>query len=34
MIFNLVEDLYAAGILQKPLAGGTLEGGDILVKRE
>lgn len=33
MIFNLVEDLYAAGILKKPLAGGTLEGGEILLKR-
>lgn len=33
MIFNLVEDLYAAGIINKPLAGGTLEGGEILLKR-
>lgn len=34
MIFQLVEDLYAAGIVSKPLAGGTREGGEILLRRD
>lgn len=34
MIFQLVEDLYAAGIVSMPKAGGTTMGGEILVKRE
>ncbi|MCJ1467592.1 hypothetical protein MMC07_006217 [Pseudocyphellaria aurata] len=33
MIFQLVEDLYAAGIVSKPQAGGTTKGGEILLRR-
>lgn len=33
LIFQLVEDLYAAGIVSKPLTGGTREGGEILLRR-
>lgn len=34
MIFQLVEDLYAAGIVSKPQAGGTTAGGEILLRRD
>lgn len=34
MIFQLVEDLYAAGIVSKPEAGGTTAGGEILLRRD
>ena len=33
MIFELVQDLYAAGIITAPQAGGTVNGGEILLKR-
>lgn len=34
LIFQLVEDLYAAGIVSKPDAGGTTKGGEILLRRD
>ncbi|KAL8837249.1 MAG: hypothetical protein Q9176_005783 [Flavoplaca citrina] len=33
MLFNLVEDLTAAGILEVPQTGQTIAGGEILLKR-
>ena len=33
MIVQLAQDLVAAGILKAPLTGGTIYGGDILMKR-
>ena len=34
MIAKLAQDLVAAGIIGVPLTGGTIYGGDILLKRE
>lgn len=34
MIAQLAQDLVTAGIISVPLAGGTIYGGDILLKRE
>ena len=34
MIAQLAQDLVAAGIISVPLTGGTIYGGDILLKRE
>ena len=33
LIFQLVEDLYRAGIVQSTEAGRTIKGGEILLKR-
>jgi hypothetical protein len=34
MIAQLAQDLVTAGIISVPLTGGTIHGGDILLKRE
>lgn len=34
LIVKLAQDLVAAGILPVPETGGTIDGGDILMKRE
>lgn len=34
MIAQLAQDLVTAGIIQAPLTGGTIYGGDILLKRD
>lgn len=34
MIAQLAQDLVSAGIISVPLTGGTIYGGDILLKRE
>jgi len=34
MIAQLAQDLTTAGIISVPLTGGTIYGGDILLKRE
>lgn len=34
MIAKLAQDLVTAGIISVPLTGGTIYGGDILLKRE
>jgi hypothetical protein len=34
MIAQLAQDLVRAGIISVPLTGGTIYGGDILLKRE
>lgn len=34
MIAQLAQDLVTAGIISVPLTGGTIYGGDILLKRE
>jgi hypothetical protein len=33
LIFQLVEDLYRAGIVESTQAGRTIKGGEILLKR-
>lgn len=33
MIAQLAQDLVTAGIISVPLTGGTIHGGDILLKR-
>ena len=34
MIAQLAQDLVTAGIISVPLTGGTIYGGDVLLKRE
>ena len=34
MIAKLAQDLVTAGIISVPLTGGTIYGGDILLRRE
>jgi hypothetical protein len=34
MIAQLAQDLVTAGIISVPLTGGSIHGGDILLKRE
>ena len=34
LIFNLVQDLVKAGIIEVPLTGQTIEGREILMRRE
>ena len=34
LIFNLVQDLVKAGIVEVPMTGQTIKGGEILMRRE